>query len=150
MKISAAKFCAYFLFVLPIVTASLWRSIFLISRIQPSAAVQVSSHFAEVMDAVRRHDCSVFACLQARPASVFLWESERPAMCALFDTNMYIIRPTTVRSNRVRTKSFGYNRGADNCGPLLPCPKYADVYWTREDMGFLAVARVCRWRVYGD
>lgn len=40
-------------------------------RIQPGAAVQVSSHFQQVMDAVRRHDCSSFLCPQARPGNVF-------------------------------------------------------------------------------
>ncbi|XP_058808717.1 uncharacterized protein LOC131674216 [Phymastichus coffea] len=43
----------------------------LLRMIQPVAAVQVSSHFDEVMEAVRRHDCSVFSCPQARPANVF-------------------------------------------------------------------------------
>ncbi|XP_032456563.1 uncharacterized protein LOC100122676 [Nasonia vitripennis] len=43
----------------------------LLRMIQPIAAAQVSSHFDEVMDAVRRHDCSVFSCPQARPANVF-------------------------------------------------------------------------------
>lgn len=44
----------------------------LLRLIQPGAAVQVSSHFEEVMNAVRRHDCSVFLCPQARPGNVFL------------------------------------------------------------------------------
>ncbi|XP_012541267.1 uncharacterized protein LOC105839476 [Monomorium pharaonis] len=44
----------------------------LLRLIQPGAAVQVSSHFEEVMDAVRRHDCSRFLCPQARPGNVFL------------------------------------------------------------------------------
>ncbi|XP_011882719.1 PREDICTED: uncharacterized protein LOC105570253 [Vollenhovia emeryi] len=44
----------------------------LLRLIQPGAAVQVSSHFEEVMDAVRRHDCSNFLCPQARPGNVFL------------------------------------------------------------------------------
>ncbi|KAG7199411.1 hypothetical protein KM043_014040 [Ampulex compressa] len=43
----------------------------LLGLIQPGAAVQVSSHFEEVMDAVRRHDCSGFLCPQARPGNVF-------------------------------------------------------------------------------
>ncbi|XP_076656230.1 uncharacterized protein LOC143360918 [Halictus rubicundus] len=43
----------------------------LLGLIQPGAAVQVSSHFQEVMDAVRRHDCSSFLCPQARPGNVF-------------------------------------------------------------------------------
>ncbi|XP_012284957.1 uncharacterized protein LOC105702169 [Orussus abietinus] len=43
----------------------------LLSLIQPSAAIQVSSHFQEVMEAVRRHDCSSFLCPQARPGNVF-------------------------------------------------------------------------------
>ncbi|KAL6267439.1 hypothetical protein P5V15_000515 [Pogonomyrmex californicus] len=43
----------------------------LLKLIQPGAAVQVSSHFEEVMDAVRRHDCSSFLCPQARPGNVF-------------------------------------------------------------------------------
>ncbi|XP_011695625.1 PREDICTED: uncharacterized protein LOC105454603 [Wasmannia auropunctata] len=43
----------------------------LLRLIQPGAAVQVSSHFEEVMDAVRRHDCSSFLCPQARPGNVF-------------------------------------------------------------------------------
>ncbi|XP_076238089.1 uncharacterized protein LOC143181532 [Calliopsis andreniformis] len=43
----------------------------LLGRIQPGAAAQVSSHFEEVMDAVRRHDCSSFLCPQARPGNVF-------------------------------------------------------------------------------
>ncbi|XP_066588936.1 uncharacterized protein [Prorops nasuta] len=43
----------------------------LLGLIQPGAAVQVSSHFAEVMEAVRRHDCSSFLCPQARPGNVF-------------------------------------------------------------------------------
>ncbi|XP_011301062.1 uncharacterized protein [Fopius arisanus] len=43
----------------------------LLRSIQPEAAAQVSSHFHEVMDAVRRHDCSRFLCPQARPANVF-------------------------------------------------------------------------------
>jgi hypothetical protein len=32
----------------------------------------MSSHFEEVMNAVRRHDCSGFLCPQARPGNVFL------------------------------------------------------------------------------
>ncbi|XP_077264545.1 uncharacterized protein LOC143898740 [Temnothorax americanus] len=44
----------------------------LLRLIQPGAAIQVSSHFEEVMDAVRRHDCSSFLCPQARPGNVFL------------------------------------------------------------------------------
>ncbi|KAM0734633.1 hypothetical protein ACS0PU_011452 [Formica fusca] len=44
----------------------------LLRLIQPGAAVQVSSHFEEVMNAVRRHDCSIFLCPQARPGNVFL------------------------------------------------------------------------------
>ncbi|XP_029159978.1 uncharacterized protein LOC114931982 [Nylanderia fulva] len=44
----------------------------LLRLIQPGAAVQVSSHFEEVMNAVRRHDCSVFLCPQARPGNIFL------------------------------------------------------------------------------
>nr|XP_012150746.1 PREDICTED: uncharacterized protein LOC100879326 [Megachile rotundata] len=43
----------------------------LLGLIQPGAAVQVSSHFQQVMDAVRRHDCSNFLCPQARPGNVF-------------------------------------------------------------------------------
>lgn len=43
----------------------------LLGLIQPGAAVQVSSHFQQVMDAVRRHDCSSFLCPQARPGNVF-------------------------------------------------------------------------------
>ncbi|XP_078038695.1 uncharacterized protein LOC144470956 [Augochlora pura] len=43
----------------------------LLGLIQPGAAVQVSGHFQEVMDAVRRHDCSSFLCPQARPGNVF-------------------------------------------------------------------------------
>ncbi|XP_076171889.1 uncharacterized protein LOC143148933 isoform X2 [Ptiloglossa arizonensis] len=43
----------------------------LLALIQPGAAVQVSSHFQQVMDAVRRHDCSNFLCPQARPGNVF-------------------------------------------------------------------------------
>lgn len=45
--------------------------ILLSRRIQPGAALQVSSHFQEVMEAVRRHDCSSFLCPQARPGNVF-------------------------------------------------------------------------------
>lgn len=44
----------------------------LLRLIQPGAAVQVSSHFEEVMNAVRRHDCSNFLCPQTRPGNVFL------------------------------------------------------------------------------
>ncbi|XP_072753931.1 uncharacterized protein [Anoplolepis gracilipes] len=44
----------------------------LLRLIQPGAAAQVSSHFEEVMNAVRRHDCSIFLCPQARPGNVFL------------------------------------------------------------------------------
>ncbi|XP_053974054.1 uncharacterized protein LOC128873965 [Hylaeus volcanicus] len=43
----------------------------LLGLIQPGPATQVSSHFQEVMDAVRRHDCSSFLCPQARPGNVF-------------------------------------------------------------------------------
>ncbi|XP_043466526.1 uncharacterized protein LOC122501260 [Leptopilina heterotoma] len=43
----------------------------LLSLIQPGAAAQVSGHFEEVMEAVRRYDCSKFVCLQARPGNVF-------------------------------------------------------------------------------
>ncbi|XP_046625805.1 uncharacterized protein LOC124307783 [Neodiprion virginianus] len=43
----------------------------LLALIQPGAANQVSSHFEEVMDAIRRHDCSGFLCPQARPGNVF-------------------------------------------------------------------------------
>ncbi|KAI4497952.1 hypothetical protein M0802_007068 [Mischocyttarus mexicanus] len=43
----------------------------LLGLIQPGAAMQVSSHFEEVMDAIRRHDCSNFLCPQARPGNVF-------------------------------------------------------------------------------
>ncbi|KAF3429137.1 hypothetical protein E2986_12027 [Frieseomelitta varia] len=43
----------------------------LLGLIQPGAVVQVSSHFQQVMDAVRRHDCSSFLCPQARPGNVF-------------------------------------------------------------------------------
>ncbi|XP_043789372.1 uncharacterized protein LOC122713201 [Apis laboriosa] len=43
----------------------------LLGLIQPGAAIQVSSHFQQVMDAVRRHDCSSFLCPQARPGNVF-------------------------------------------------------------------------------
>ncbi|XP_018305367.1 uncharacterized protein [Mycetomoellerius zeteki] len=43
----------------------------LLRLIQPGAAAQVSSHFEEVMDAVRRHDCSSFLCPQARPGNIF-------------------------------------------------------------------------------
>ncbi|XP_015594066.1 uncharacterized protein LOC107267199 [Cephus cinctus] len=43
----------------------------LLSLIQPIAAAQVSSHFEEVMAAVRRHDCSSFVCFQSRPGNVF-------------------------------------------------------------------------------
>ncbi|XP_034183973.2 uncharacterized protein LOC117606073 [Osmia lignaria lignaria] len=43
----------------------------LLGLIQPGAAAQVSSHFQQVMDAVRRHDCSNFLCPQARPGNVF-------------------------------------------------------------------------------
>nr|XP_012223773.1 PREDICTED: uncharacterized protein LOC105673021 [Linepithema humile] len=43
----------------------------LLRLIQPGAAVQVSSHFEEVMSAVRQHDCSSFLCPQARPGNVF-------------------------------------------------------------------------------
>ncbi|CAK9833700.1 hypothetical protein ANTRET_LOCUS10345 [Anthophora retusa] len=43
----------------------------LLNLIQPGAAVQVSNHFHQVMDAVRRHDCSSFLCPQARPGNVF-------------------------------------------------------------------------------
>ncbi|XP_043284782.1 uncharacterized protein [Venturia canescens] len=43
----------------------------LLRLIQPEAAVQVSSHFQEVMEAVKRHDCSSFLCPQARPGNVF-------------------------------------------------------------------------------
>ncbi|XP_015124998.1 uncharacterized protein LOC107046804 [Diachasma alloeum] len=43
----------------------------LLRLIQPGAAVQVSSHFQEVMEAVRRHDCSRFQCPQTRPTDVF-------------------------------------------------------------------------------
>ncbi|XP_023246056.1 uncharacterized protein LOC106642046 [Copidosoma floridanum] len=38
----------------------------LLRMIQPAAAVQVSAHFDEVMEAVRRHDCAVFSCPQAK------------------------------------------------------------------------------------
>ncbi|XP_050463380.1 uncharacterized protein LOC126857722 [Cataglyphis hispanica] len=44
----------------------------LLKLIQPGAAVQVSSHFEEVMNAVRRHDCSIFLCPRATPGNVFL------------------------------------------------------------------------------
>lgn len=43
----------------------------LLALIQPGAANQVSSHFEEVIDAIRRHDCSGFLCPQARPGNVF-------------------------------------------------------------------------------
>ncbi|XP_014598477.1 PREDICTED: uncharacterized protein LOC106783965 [Polistes canadensis] len=43
----------------------------LLGLIQPGAAMQVSSHFEEVMDAIRRHDCSSFLCPQSRPGNVF-------------------------------------------------------------------------------
>ncbi|XP_018393415.1 PREDICTED: uncharacterized protein LOC108772392 [Cyphomyrmex costatus] len=43
----------------------------LLRLIQPGAAVQVSNHFQEVMDAVRRHDCSSFLCPQTRPGNIF-------------------------------------------------------------------------------
>ncbi|CAK9807098.1 hypothetical protein ANTPLA_LOCUS5152 [Anthophora plagiata] len=43
----------------------------LLNLIQPGAATQVSNHFHQVMDAVRRHDCSSFLCPQARPSNVF-------------------------------------------------------------------------------
>ncbi|KYN15093.1 hypothetical protein ALC57_12635 [Trachymyrmex cornetzi] len=43
----------------------------LLRLIQPGAAAQVSSHFEEVMDAVRRHDCSSFLCPQAKPSNIF-------------------------------------------------------------------------------
>ncbi|KAF7410513.1 hypothetical protein HZH68_004894 [Vespula germanica] len=43
----------------------------LLGLIQPGAAMQVSSHFEEVMDAIRRHDCSSFLCPQARPGNIF-------------------------------------------------------------------------------
>ncbi|XP_063978337.1 uncharacterized protein LOC135163092 isoform X2 [Diachasmimorpha longicaudata] len=44
----------------------------LLRLIQPEAAVQVSSHFHEVMEAVRRHDCSRFQCPQTRSTDVFI------------------------------------------------------------------------------
>ncbi|KAL0117865.1 hypothetical protein PUN28_008926 [Cardiocondyla obscurior] len=44
----------------------------LLRLIQPGAAAQVSNHFEEVMNAVRRHDCSTFLCPQAKPNNVFL------------------------------------------------------------------------------
>ncbi|XP_018049525.1 PREDICTED: uncharacterized protein LOC108687985 [Atta colombica] len=43
----------------------------LLRLIQSGAAAQVSSHFEEVMDAIRRHDCSSFLCPQARPGNIF-------------------------------------------------------------------------------
>ncbi|EFN75518.1 hypothetical protein EAI_03542 [Harpegnathos saltator] len=43
----------------------------LLRLIQPGAAVHVSSHFEEVMHAIRRHDCSSFLCPQARPGNIF-------------------------------------------------------------------------------
>ncbi|KAK2588375.1 hypothetical protein KPH14_004389 [Odynerus spinipes] len=43
----------------------------LLGLIQPEAAMQVSGHFEEVMDAIRRHDCSSFLCPQTRPGNVF-------------------------------------------------------------------------------
>ncbi|XP_076764358.1 uncharacterized protein LOC143431472 [Xylocopa sonorina] len=42
----------------------------LLDLIQSGAAVQVSSDFQQVMDAVRKHDCSSFLCPQARPGNI--------------------------------------------------------------------------------
>ncbi|XP_011504440.1 PREDICTED: uncharacterized protein LOC105367430 [Ceratosolen solmsi marchali] len=42
-----------------------------LKMIQPDAAIQVSTHFDQVMNAVRRHDCSIFSCSDTRPATVF-------------------------------------------------------------------------------
>ncbi|XP_057329417.1 uncharacterized protein LOC130670183 isoform X1 [Microplitis mediator] len=39
--------------------------------IQPGAAQQVSDHFQEVMEAVRRHDCSRFSCPTAQPENIY-------------------------------------------------------------------------------
>ncbi|XP_034941657.1 uncharacterized protein [Chelonus insularis] len=38
---------------------------------QPGAAQQVFNHFQEVMEAVRRHDCSRFSCPTAKPGNYF-------------------------------------------------------------------------------
>ncbi|XP_076621258.1 uncharacterized protein LOC143341847 [Colletes latitarsis] len=43
----------------------------LLGLVQSGVASQVSNHFQQVMDAVRRHDCSNFLCPQARPGNVF-------------------------------------------------------------------------------